>query len=92
VSSLLYTIKKKKIIRINIPKTYHDLFLECNSNEFKCNTGSECIPKTQVCDNVAQCTDRSDEWQCVQLDGVQLFAKYIFCRFLFCFSLIYYNM
>lgn len=64
-------------------------FLECSSNDFKCNTGSECIPKNQVCDNIAQCGDLSDEWQCVQLDGVQLFAKYVFFRYLYYFPLIY---
>lgn len=51
---------------------------ECGADEFKCNTSSQCIPKTQRCDSVAQCADRSDEWQCVQLDGTQLLAKYVF--------------
>jgi len=54
------------------------LFLECKADEFKCNIGSKCIPKTQICDNIAQCPDQSDEWQCIQLDGLQLLAKYIY--------------
>lgn len=72
-------------------RVYFNLFFvllaECNADEFKCKTGSECIPKSQVCDNMAQCTDRSDEWQCVQLDGTQLLAKYVHDNY-FIFSLL----
>lgn len=67
------TIERKLKIIIFI----HYMILECNAGEFKCNTGSECIPIIQVCDNTAQCTDRSDEYQCVQLNGTRLLARYV---------------
>lgn len=33
----------------------------CNSQQFKCLTGGECIPLAFVCDGEPDCTDGSDE-------------------------------
>ncbi|XP_037776717.1 gamma-aminobutyric acid receptor subunit beta-like [Penaeus monodon] len=36
---------------------------QCESDEFTCNNGN-CIPLGEVCDRRAQCTDKSDEFNC----------------------------
>jgi len=36
---------------------------ECRFDEFHCGTG-ECIPMRQVCDNIYDCNDYSDEVNC----------------------------
>jgi len=37
---------------------------DCALDKFKCQTGG-CIPLIQVCDNIANCPDHSDEWGCL---------------------------
>lgn len=39
------------------------LFLECNSNLFKCTNG-ECIDLNKKCNHIYDCTDASDETGC----------------------------
>jgi len=38
----------------------------CGNDEFRCLIGQQegCIPKTQLCDGINQCTDKSDEQNC----------------------------
>ncbi|RDD40324.1 MAM and LDL-receptor class A domain-containing protein 2 [Trichoplax sp. H2] len=42
---------------IRVPNT-------CTSSQFGCYTSGSCIPKSKVCDFVADCLDGSDEWTC----------------------------
>lgn len=35
----------------------------CKYNEFRCNNG-QCIPRREVCDNIYDCADYSDETGC----------------------------
>ena len=41
----------------------HDIYCQCNANEFTCNNGL-CIDLEQRCDNIFDCSDRSDELNC----------------------------
>ncbi len=36
------------------------------TDQFQCAHGKKCIDKEQVCDDVAQCQDRSDELHCLK--------------------------
>lgn len=52
----------------------YDCACDCNTcnactqaDKFQCAHGKMCIEKSQVCDGVPQCQDRSDELQCVTL-------------------------
>ncbi|KAK8397866.1 hypothetical protein O3P69_004573 [Scylla paramamosain] len=41
---------------------------QCEANLFPCSTGSECLPRESVCDNVTDCDDGSDEAETLCLD------------------------
>ncbi|XP_041361546.1 transmembrane protease serine 2-like [Gigantopelta aegis] len=42
----------------------------CKATEYQCD-GGECIPKRQVCDQVTNCRDQSDEHFCANCTGFQ---------------------
>lgn len=41
---------------------------DCSVDQFKCESGG-CVLKSQVCDGIDHCPDRSDEWRCIQIDN-----------------------
>lgn len=43
-------------------------FLDCEQDQFKCQMGGGCIPIENKCDGIAQCADKSDEWDCLRLN------------------------
>ncbi|XP_060066836.1 fibropellin-1-like [Ylistrum balloti] len=36
----------------------------CTSSQFKCSNGEKCIPADYRCDQIEDCTDKSDEYNC----------------------------
>ena len=45
---------------------------KCDEDMYSCVYGGGCIPSNQVCDGTVQCSDRSDEWICLQLFNASL--------------------
>ena len=41
----------------------------CGEDELRCETGGGCVEAAARCDGRLQCPDRSDEWNCVDLNG-----------------------
>lgn len=48
----------------------------CNSDQFQCKSSKKCIHKEWVCDNVYDCPDGSDEYNC----GWLIYKIYYFER------------
>lgn len=46
------------------PLTTTPATLECDSQQFKCQSEARCIPTSQRCDGISQCSDNSDEFNC----------------------------
>lgn len=55
---------------INILLLHKCMFIECSPEQFKCATGGGCIALENRCDGQAQCSDKSDEWNCLRLESV----------------------
>lgn len=54
-------IHQANFVMLNINPLF--LLAKCKPDEFQC-FNYECIPDTKVCDGVAHCQDRSDEYHC----------------------------
>lgn len=59
---------------------------KCKDNEFQCSSDGACIVDYKKCNNIADCSDHSDEINCVEntndYDGKnQIMLKFIFIFF-----------
>ena len=61
-SHAVRTALSKSIHSLNLPRSGFPRF--CTPDQFMCKSTKLCIPKSNLCDTISQCHDRSDEMTC----------------------------
>lgn len=53
----------------NITCIFFFIILDCPEDSFRCETGGGCATSDKKCDGLYDCSDRSDEWNCISLNN-----------------------
>lgn len=65
--------------RVSLCTLYLPGTVKCRTDQFQCHN-KRCIPGTQQCNGVKDCTDGSDEENCPSMKLSSVFFKNLFCN------------